>query len=344
MTWKPKYTITNKMLSNIQQIGESMGLIKAQNLSKQNLIRLEHEARALSTYASVSIEGNPLPLTDVKSVLKNRPNNIRDTQREILNYNQALEEISQKVKTGDFQLTDDLIARIQGVVVNDLMEDEEDIGKYRKKPVIIRNPEKIDEIAFLPPDAKEIVSLMSSLVKFINSNIDLIDPIILAAIFHKQNVIIHPFMDGNGRTTRLLTTALLGINGIDLFEIFSFENYYNQNVTKYFNKVGVFGDYYEIKDDIDFTDWIEYFMEGILDELKRIQKTISLEKTPPLRLESHHTDILNYIDKEGSIGQKEYGEMSRRSLAARKLDFKKLIDLGLIKSINSGKATYYVKK
>ncbi len=344
MTWKPKYIITNKMLSNIQQIGESMGLIKAQNLSKQSLVRLEHEARTLSTYASVSIEGNPLPLTDVKNVLKNRPNNIRDTQREVLNYNQALEEINQKVKSGTFQLTDDLITRTQGIVVNNLMEDGEDIGKYRKKPVIIRNPKKINEIAFIPPDAKEVTLLMKDLAKFINSNIGNIDPIILAAIFHKQNVIIHPFMDGNGRTTRLLTTALLGINGLDLFEIFSFENYYNQNVSKYFNKVGVFGDFYEIKDNIDFTDWIEYFMEGILDELKRIQKTILEDKAISPRLESHHQDILDYIDRKDSISQKDYSSISSRSLAARKLDFKKLIDLGLIKSVNAGKATYYVRK
>ena len=100
------------------------------------------------------------------------------------------------------------------------------------------------------------MSLMNDLINFINKNIGKIDPILLAGLFHKQNVIIHPFMDGNGCTTRLITTALLGSNGLDLFEIFSLENYYNQNVTRYFDYVGAVGDYYEIARDVDFTQWL----------------------------------------------------------------------------------------
>lgn len=47
---------------------------------------------------------------------------------------------------------------------------------------------------------------------------------------------------------------------------------YNKDVSKYFRKVGVFGDYYDIANDLDFTEWLEYFVEGILDELNRVKK------------------------------------------------------------------------
>ena len=187
-----------------------------------------------------------------------------------------------------------------------------------------------------------VMSLMNDLINFINKNIGKIDPILLAGLFHKQNVIIHPFMDGNGCTTRLITTALLGSNGLDLFEIFSLENYYNQNVTRYFDYVGAVGDYYEIARDVDFTQWLEYFSEGILDELKRVQKTLP-SFTRPLRLEKHHRDVLQYIEKHNSITQREYATISNRSLAARKQDFQKLITLNLIDSHGKGRATYYVK-
>ncbi len=84
-------------------------------------------------------------------------------------------------------------------------------------------------------------------MRFINKNLCKIDPIVLAGLFHRQCVIVHPFIDGNGRTTRLLTTAILGKAGLDLFEIFSFENYYNQNITRYFKAVGLEGDYYDLE-------------------------------------------------------------------------------------------------
>ena len=44
--------------------------------------------------------------------------------------------------------------------------------------------------------------------------------------------------------------------GLNTFYLFSFENYYNQNVSRYFEEVGVSGNYYEIKDKIDFTSWL----------------------------------------------------------------------------------------
>jgi Fic family protein len=75
--------------------------------------------------------------------------------------------------------------------------------------VIIRNPKKIDDIVFIPPESKDVRKITGDLFKFIESNIGKIDSIILAGIFHRQCVIIHPFIDGNGRTTRYRTWHLL---------------------------------------------------------------------------------------------------------------------------------------
>jgi Fic family protein len=216
-------------------------------------------------------------------------------------------------------------------------------GVLRKAPVIIRNPRKVDEIVFVPPDSKDVRKLTDDLFKFIERNIGKIDPIILAGIYHRQCVIIHPFIDGNGRTTRLLTTAILGKAGLDLFEIFSFENYYNRNITRYFKAVGLEGDYYDLKDDIDFSDWLEYFADGILDELRRVRKALPEPPAPKPRLEPHHRQILAYIEEHGSITQREYGQISSRSLASRKLDFDKLLKMGLIETKGAGRGTYYVR-
>lgn len=341
MKWKPKYTITDKLLTTIREIGEAIGEIKSYHLSDKTLAKLEMSARELSTYASTSIEGNPLPLTDVKQLLKTSTKHIRDTEREILNYNQALQGIYTAVKINKFTLDIKTLEKIQKQVVDGLMDNPAHCGHLRQAPVIIRNPRKIDEIVFVPPDVKDVKRLTSELMTFITGHFGKIDPIILAGLFHRQCVIIHPFIDGNGRTTRLITSAILGQTGLDLFEIFSFENYYNQNITRYFKAVGLYGDYYDQQDDIDFTKWLEYFAEGILDELSRVRKTLLGTVQSP-RLEPHHEQILEYIQKQGSITQREYGEITSRSLAARKLDFEKLLGLKIIESKGTGRGTYYV--
>ena len=140
----------------------------------------------------------------------------------------------------------------------------------------------------------------------------------------------------------MVTTAILGKAGLDLFEIFSFENYYNRNITRYFKAVGLEGDYYDLKGDIDFSAWLEYFADGILDELRRVRKTLPGQAGAKPRLEPHHKQILAYIEEHGSITQREYGTISSRSLAARKLDFDKLVKLNLIKAEGTGRGTYYV--
>jgi len=343
MPWQPKYTNTDKLLYTIRQIGEAIGEIRSFRFQSGTVALLESQARELSTYASTSIAGNPLALTDVKRLLKNRPEYIRDTEHEVLNYNQALKQVYSEVRQQNFTLNQHSIEKIQKTVVAGLMDNPSDIGKLRERAVVIRNPLQIelrDEITFIPPDYQDVPRFLDHLIQYIQQNSGKIDPIILAGIFHRQYVIIHPFMDGNGRSARLITTALLGSEGFNFFEIFSFEGYYNRNIRRYFNEVGLTGDYYEIHNGIDFTSWLEYFADGILDELKRVQKSL-LSSTSQQRIEPHLRNVLDYIEKHGSITQKQYGEFSERSLAARKQDFKKLLLLNLIESKGGGRSTYY---
>ena len=344
MAWSPQYTITDKLLLTIREIGEAIGAIKSFNLTGKALAKLELDARGLSAYASTSIEGNPLPLTDVKRLLKTKVSHIRDTEREVLNYNQALQKLYKAVKSKTFKLNIATLERVQAQVVKGLMKNPADCGHLRQAPVIIRNPRKPDQIVFMPPDVKDVRKLTSGLFNFLNKKLGKIDPVILAGLFHRQCVIIHPFIDGNGRSTRLMTTAILGKAGLDLFEVFSFENYYNQNITGYFKAVGLEGDYYELEKTVNFTRWLEYFADGILDELRRIRKALPDSLEPPPRLEPHHRQILKYISKHDTITQREYGTISSRSLASRKLDFEKLLDLGFIEVKGTGRGIYYVRK
>ncbi len=215
-------------------------------------------------------------------------------------------------------------------------------GKLRQNPVVVHDP-RSGQIVYLPPDIKDVEPLMEQLVEFIVNNRDQIDPLILAGIFHKQMVIIHPFMDGNGRTTRLVTKALLAEMGLNTFNLFSFENYYNKNVTKYFQTVGEFGNYYELREKIDFTNWLEYFTSGIIDELLRVENLFpDVSMSPETQLQPYHIKIIEYIQRKGFATDKDYAKLTDRAKATRALDFQKLIEMGILERRDKGRATYYV--
>ncbi len=338
--FKPKYRISPKILANIKRITVLVTELNSKKFSKVVLLELERSAREISSYSSTSIEGNPLPLTEVKKILKSRPKSIRDTEKEVLNYNHALEKLNRAIKVGSVDLKLKLILEIQKLIMSGLIENRR-CGKIRKEPVFVNDPRTRQPI-YLPPDHQDVNKLLQELLDYIRKNKQKLDALILAGLFHKQFVIIHPFVDGNGRTARLATKVLLANMGLNTFNLFSFENFYNKNVTKYFSRVGVFGNHYEIEKNIDFTEWLEYFTDGIIDELLRVEKELKISSlSPETALEPHHNKLLKYIEEHGYITDKQYSTLTKRAKATRNLDFRKLIDLELIQKIGKGKSTYY---
>lgn len=341
--FNPQYSITNQLLSNIKRINTLVNNLNNGHFPSVVLLELERIAREVSSYASTSIEGNPLPLTEVKKILKQKPTHIRDSEREVLNYNQVLLNLDKLLQKKEAKISTSLVLEIQKQVTQDLLPKLES-GSLRDKPVVVNNP-RTRETVYLPPDVKDVKQLMDDLIVYISEQRNTVDPLILAGVFHKQMVIIHPFMDGNGRTTRLATKVLLAEMGLNTFNLFSFENYYNNNVTKYFQTVGEFGNYYELLDKIDFTNWLEYFTEGIIDELLRVQKLLSETiVSPQNQLQSFHIKMIGRIQENGFITDRDYKKLVDRAKATRAQDFKKLIELGLIERKGKGKATYYILK
>lgn len=325
------------MLNRIKEITLLVHILNQRMVSEAVVMQMQAEARAISTFASTSIEGNPLPLTEVKRLLKSEPKQIRQSEREVINYNRTLAMLTAKV---DAPLTLPLLLEIHASVMQKLLPSHQS-GQLRQEAVVIHDP-RSTEVLYLPPDYADVPALIEALLKFVEANRGLLDPLLLAGLLHKQLVIIHPFIDGNGRTTRLVTTQLLAGLGLNTFNLFSFENYYNQNVSRYFQKVGAFGNYYELADDLDFTPWLEYFADAVLDELLRVQKVIEKNlASPETTLKPYHKAILNYLDEHGFITDKMYAKITERAKATRALDFKFLLDLGLIERKGRARGIYY---
>lgn len=336
--FQPKYTITNKLLANVKQIGQIVSSLNERRFPQVVLFELERVAREVSAHASTSIEGNPLPLTDVRRLLKHAPAHIRDTEREVLNYTEALLALKDAVDEGEHTLEERTILSIHRMVTKNLLPDTSS-GVIRTAPVFVNDP-KLRQTVFWPPNDTDVPVLLHDLLEFVNAQQGTIDALLLAGIFHKQFVLIHPFMDGNGRTVRLATKVQLAGLGLDTFHLFSFERYYNANVTKYFAMVGERGDYYDL--DVDFTPWLEYFTDGIVDELVRVKAELEkFTQAPASGLKDHHRVILDYIHEHGSINDSIYSTLVKRAKPTRALDFRYLLDNGLIERHAQGKSSYY---
>lgn len=341
--FEPRFTITSRLLAGIKRIAELVTELNNKHFSNVVLYVFERKAREISAHASTSIEGNPLPLTEVKRILKNTPVHVRDTEREVINYNSALLHLNALIEKDAPPLTLPLIHTIHGMVMEGLMPKGK-AGKVRQEPVFV-NDVRTRQPVYLPPDHQDADVLIRDLVRFVVKNKGKIDPLIIAGVFHRQFVIIHPFIDGNGRTARLATKVLLAQMGLNTFNLFSFENYYNRNVTKYFQNVGLTGNYYDLLGAIDFTQWLEYFIDGIIDELLRVGNELTYAgATPQTELKRYHQAILSAINKYGFIRDSDYAKLTSRARPTRNLDFRKLIELDLIERQGKGRGTYYVLK
>ena len=119
--FEPKYIITNNLLENIKRISALVNELNNRRFPNVVLLEFEKVARAVSTYASTSIEGNPLPLTEVKKILKSKPQYIRDSEKEVLNYNQALQDLNRKLEEGKVRISLGLILKIHKTVIDGLL-------------------------------------------------------------------------------------------------------------------------------------------------------------------------------------------------------------------------------
>ena len=101
-------------------------------------MNLKKRAREISTYASTSIEDNPLPLTDVKQILKTNQN-LRRSKQEVINYNKALEELNKNLQKGSTSFSLNLILSIQKQVIDKLIPRYQ-AGKLRVEQAFVNNP------------------------------------------------------------------------------------------------------------------------------------------------------------------------------------------------------------
>lgn len=271
--YKPNFIISPKIALMLVKLEELRVQINALPINPQVLASLRESAQLSSIHYSTMIEGNKLTEEEVALTIQNKEvlqGRERD-QWEVLGYYQALDEVA-TLAPKKIIISENHIQKIHALVMGGGSK-KVNPTPYRSVQSVIRDGSS-RAIVYLPPEAKDVPVLMEELVSWINQNFNTLPVPLLAAIAHYQFATIHPYIDGNGRTARLLTTLILHIGNYDLKGIYSLDEYYAKNLSAYYDAlaVGPSHNYYMGRAESDITAWIAYFCDGLLASFEKTFK------------------------------------------------------------------------
>lgn len=236
--FKPDFRYTNKIVKLIGKIAASREVVLNSPLVPKWEVSLRRDAMVRSAHSSTSIEGNKLTLEQVTKLAEGRKiMATRKDKQEVLNYLNVLERLGALVDDGK-TISEKAILRIHKQLTKDTLDDPSDSGVYRKKYVIVGN-RFTGQVNFYPPQNDQVPLFMKEYVEWLNSPSALeIDAVIEAGIAHYEFVRIHPFVDGNGRSARVIAALLLYLRGFDTKRFFSLDDYYDADRKAYMRPWG----------------------------------------------------------------------------------------------------------
>ncbi len=229
--------------------------------------QLKYIFHTLESIGSARIEGNNTTIAEYIETKLTETKKVPPRIKEIQNIEKAMAFIEQNVN--DYPINRAFLSEMHKMIVDGLLpppEGEGDAtpGEYRKRNL------KINKSSHKPPDWLKVDDYMSELIDFVNRKDSPKYDLLKAAIAHHRFVWIHPYGNGNGRTVRLFTYAMLVKTGFNVY------------AGRIINPTAVFcsnsNDYYNFLSEADKgTDegimaWVEYVLKGLKEEIEKIDK------------------------------------------------------------------------
>lgn len=229
--------------------------------------QLKHIFHTLESIGSARIEGNNTTIAEYIETKLEDNKQVSSGIKEIQNIEKAMEFIENTIL--EYPINKMFLSELHKMIVEGLLppphgEGDATPGSYRGMNL------KINKSNHLPPDYLVVNDYMRELLDFIERKDSPKYDLLKAAIAHHRFVWIHPFGNGNGRTVRLFTYAMLVKTG------------FNVNVGRIINPTAVFcsnrNDYYEklakadLGTDEGILEWCEYVLLGLKEEIEKIDK------------------------------------------------------------------------
>lgn len=178
--------------------------------------------------------------------------------------------------------------------------------------------------------------MMAELVQWLNSGLD-VHPVLVSGIAQFQLVHIHPFLDGNGRTSRLLSTLCLYKAGYDFKRLFTISEYYDRDRPTFYRSIQ------SVRDKgMDMTGWLDYFVTGLETQMVEVRERSERVIRRDVLVQQHglnerQAKALGYLIGHGKLTIQDFEtlcpKVNRRSLQR---DLKGMLDRKVIVEIGAG--------
>ena len=228
MSFEPSFTVTHAITAALTRIERARGFLEAATLAEDWIREMSARALVLEAHHTTHIEGTGLTLEESEVLLAGEavPEADPDDVRELLNYRDAFEFVSTWLGSGG-PVTEGLVREIHKRLVEGVRGGSAAPGEYRRIQNYVVNA-ATREAVYTPPPAHDVPILMRELVDWLNRERD-IHAVLVGGIAQFQLVHIPPFLDGNGRASRLLSTLCLYRAGYDFKRLFTISEYYNRD-------------------------------------------------------------------------------------------------------------------
>jgi len=346
MLFKPRYKISNKIINHLTEIALARDVVENARLVPKWEVSLRKDALIHSAHSSTHIEGNSLSLEEVSQLALGRDiSAIRKDKQEVLNYLEILSQLEKYIPKNKF--TNSLVLRIHKKLVKNTLNRAEDEGDFRNRQVVVgyKDSEGRTVITFRPPGTREVPGLVQSFLDWLNlpETRDM-NPVLVGGIAHYEMVRIHPFIDGNGRTARVLATLIFLMYGFDSKRFFALDDYYDSDRMSYYDALKSVD-----PNNLDTTKWLEYFCEGVAVSVNRVKEkvlSISRDKRATASLEQislskRQMQIVEIISRNGKITSRQMQTMFKITAQAVYKEMKKLIDMNVVKLVGAGRSSHY---
>ena len=323
------------MTAAITRIERARGFLEAAQLSADWVREMGDRALVLEAHHTTHIEGTRLTLDQAERLWKGEvvpeadPNDVR----ELLNYRAAFEFVTDCLDSGD-PITEGMIREIHRKLVEGVRGGSAAPGEYRRIQNYVVNS-STGKVLYTPPSAV-VPMMMSELVKWLNGKLD-IHPVLVSGIAQFQLVHIHPFLDGNGRASRLLSTLCLYKAGYDFKRLFTISEYYDRDRPTFYKSIQSVRD-----NDLDMTAWLDYFVTGLETQMievrdrgeQVIRRDVLVQQQG---LNERQAKAIGYLMWNAELTIQEFEalcpEVNRRSLQR---DLKGMLDKNLIVEVGAG--------
>lgn len=341
--------ITTPMLKAISSLDEFKGQWQAtQHLAPDRLSSLKRVATIESVGSSTRIEGAALSDAEVEALLANLQQQSfrsRDAQ-EVVSYAQAMDMIFNGYAAMLF--SENIIKQLHGELLRHSEKDAHHRGQYK---TVDNHVEAFDAngkslgIVFETASPFATPQLMRDLVHWFNQNIneETQHPLLLIGIFINVFLAIHPFKDGNGRLSRIVTTLLLLQAGYNYVPYSSMETVIEANKEVYY--LALRRTQQSLREETqDWQPWLTFFLQTMVKQKDNLTHKVQQERALRARLPALSRTILELVDAREQVTVRELEALTEANRNTIKSHLKRLTEQEYLQMVGQGRGVYYIRK